>query len=97
MMIIMVITQSKNRTSLISTSLFKYFSFEIIIDINTYYTSLVYIFGPCSTCEHRGMGTIKDDELRHHFWIVNGKQPCDGPAPVMAHQETSVVALEKKA
>lgn len=37
------------------------------------------------TWEHRRMGTVEDDELRHHLWVVNGEQPRDGPAPVMAN------------
>lgn len=40
------------------------------------------------------MGTVEDNEFCHHLWVVNGKQPRDGPTPVMADEATSVVSLE---
>lgn len=42
------------------------------------------------------MGAVQDDEFCHHLWVVNGKQPCYGPTPVVANKATSVVSLEDK-
>lgn len=42
------------------------------------------------------MRTVEDDELRHHLGVVDGKQPCYGPAPVVADKTTSVVPLKEK-
>lgn len=49
-----------------------------------------------NTCEHRRMGTVEDDELRHHLWVVNGKQPCYSSTPVVSNETTSVVSLKEK-
>lgn len=39
----------------------------------------------------RRVRTVEDDELDHHLRVVDGKQPRDGAAPVVTHQEATVV------
>lgn len=43
------------------------------------------------TCEHGRMGAVQDDEFGHHLWVVNGKEPRYGPAPVVSDHTASVV------
>ena len=43
------------------------------------------------TCKDGGMRAVEHNELHHHLWVLDGKEPRDDPAPVMTHQETSVI------
>ena len=40
------------------------------------------------------MGAVQHDEFGHHLWVLNGKEPGYGPAPVVSDHAAPVVPWE---